>query len=1738
MEREKFYTFRYVIVGLCLLGSFVSADITGTVFRDLPVDVNETNTYGIKDTNEFGIANIQINGVDESGNVASAVTDSSGAYTLTGLSGKVRVTFSGWPDYLKESVDQKNKNSSVRFVLDGESGVDLALHYPSDFSRTATPDMASLVQINGYNSGDVKSVLKFNYKSGGITGADGITSRADELIDNSIGSLWGLAYRSDTKSLYSAAFLKRHVALGDGGLGAIYVTKGVDSDTPVTSLFATIPNVGTIGSNEDRDINASVGVDDPSHDNEAYGKIAKVGLGDIDLSDDAKTLYVVNLNDKHLYSVDIASKTTTDRGIIPDPGCSGGEWRPFGLKYHEGDLYVGGVCDAQNSQNRDDLKAVVYRYDGSAYNNILEVPLNYDKVSATDEDGNTSRTGSKWHPWKDTRINTSDSTERYPEPVLSDIEFDEYGDIYLGFLDRFGHQTGHKNYMYQSDNTYEAVIAAGDILKACLDASGNYILENNGVCGGETGAGADNNFSGPGGSEFFDDRFYRNHPDYPERGHAETSNGAIAVLPGSGEIVLNSMDPVNHPEDDDQHNNYFRAGGPAWYISRGDDAGKKRKAFQLFWDASLSDAGFGKGHALGDLELLTEAAPVEIGNRLWIDTNKDGIQDPDEMPLEGVLVQLLDVNGTLLAEVTTNASGLYIFSNDPYGADEAGYEYNISGLIADANYTIRIPNATGEQKQDVLKGLYLTTSNSGIDDEIDSDGKLDGVDAVAEVYPSDIPYSGANNHSFDFGFYPVLTLGSVVWLDENDNGIQESSERGIANLTVALLDENSNPVLDSSGNAITTKTDGNGTYFFDELEPGTYRIKVTGDTLSRYRASSVQESNANNNNPSDSNIESGDGSSGFVSAPIALALNDEPYGSSEESNLPNSGDSQDQNSDTDFKDKNGNMTLDIGIYTPQMSLGSVVWLDNDVDGLQGSGETGISGVTLRILDENNQTVFDVYGHEVASVTSDSSGRYFFENLSEGTYHVEINMSSYPNYVPTLQNGNADDNDPDDSNIVHEDNVNKIYYSATITLSDQDEPADSEEVSSLPNNGDSMDDSADKNGNMTLDFGFYEQLVSLGSVIWIDEDKDGLQDSDEVGLEGVTVELLDGDGNVVTDSSGNAITTVTDGNGTYYFGDLQAGTYKIRVSGSVLNDYIPTIQQNDANSNNAEDSNLDNNYTYKQSSYTSAAITLLPKTEPVENSEKSELSYGGDNQDDTGFNADNSGNMTLDIGFKRIIMTLGSLIWLDENYGNNDAKQDAGEQGIPGIGVRLLNEDGTPAHDWDGKELHTVTDENGIYFFGNLKEGAYIVEINTSAYPGYYGATNTGSAAPFEITFLDIYEESDKPDDSDINPTNSDEDNGIYRSYKVTLELEQEPKDDFEKSNITPNGDNADDTDDTNGNMTIDFGLANSGRVYSIGSYVWADLNDNGIQDDGNQSGIEGVEVVLLDENGTEINSTTTDENGTYYFGHLEAGTYRVRVSGNALDGYSPSSIQNSNADDDNATDSNIESIENNGYLSAPISLSYHGEPDGGSESAIGDDKDDGSDDTNGNMTLDFGFSTKAALGNYVWYDDNHNGLQERNESGVANVEVILLDDSGNEVNRTRTDSDGKYIFMGLTPGTYSVEFNLSTLPEDYRVTTANVGTDDTNDSDADPNDGMTQSVTLNPGDTNLTLDMGIYIEDRPASLGDRVWVDMNENGLQDPGEANVSGVVVILLDSMSLTVPSPMRMEATSLQGLSRAPTK
>ena len=114
-------------------------------------------------------------------------------------------------------------------------------------------------------------------------------------------------------------------------------------------------NVGAIPSNVARGLQPSVNL--PSNDPDAYPMVAKNGIGALEVDYAGDNLYVVNLFERKLHKIDItglptlptsANVTTYD---LPTTSCSGGEYRPFAVRYFHGEVYVGSVCDASISQN-------------------------------------------------------------------------------------------------------------------------------------------------------------------------------------------------------------------------------------------------------------------------------------------------------------------------------------------------------------------------------------------------------------------------------------------------------------------------------------------------------------------------------------------------------------------------------------------------------------------------------------------------------------------------------------------------------------------------------------------------------------------------------------------------------------------------------------------------------------------------------------------------------------------------------------------------------------------------------------------------------------------------------------------------------------------------------------------------------------------------------------------------------------------------------------------------------------------------------------------------------------------------------------------------------------------------------------------------------------------------------------------------------------------------------------------
>ena len=179
----------------------------------------------------------------------------------------------------------------------------------------------------------------------------------------------------------------------------------------------------------------------------------------------------------------------------------------------------------------------------------------------------------------------------------------------------------------------------------------------------------------------------------------------------------------------------------------------------------------------------------------------------------------------------------------------------------------------------------------------------------------------------------------------------------------------------------------------------------------------------------------------------------------------------------------------------------------------------------------------------------------------------------------------------------------------------------------------------------------------------------------------------------------------------------------------------------------------------------------------------------------------------------------------------------------------------------------------------------------------------------------------------------------------------------------------------------------------IGDLVWYDENGNGLRE-GNESGIEGVTILLRDASDLSVLAiTTTNSAGWYLFPGLEAGSYIVDVDQNVL--INPTS---------------------NPILGKSLSLTTNNEPMtvelGPGERYL--DADFGYDDLP---------DTLGAIGDWVWYDADFQGDQDLGEVEICDITIIITNAVG-ESQSTSTDGFGNYLFDHLPAGAYTVTVDV------------------------------------------------------------------------------------------------------------------
>ncbi|WP_249028299.1 SdrD B-like domain-containing protein [Saccharopolyspora spinosa] len=680
---------------------------------------------------------MKVDVTDPAGHHVTGITDATGKFVvspstvLTGGQYRVDVTVPApYSNYLRAAPASTAANHFDSFTtfVDVSGGKNASVITGVwDAADYTLPDSRYFVPIqNGASGTDTRALVAFGVNTRGSCPSD-VACPTTLATQSQVGTTFGLAYDKYRNRLFQSEFARRYALYGPDGGDAIYTVPTKGGSAP--NLFAKVPGA-TVTPHDTANMIKDAGFTDAP---------GKESIGGLALSEDGETLYAVNLLARALVSFDATGDTASRPEAtvrIPDPGCAAPtDWRPFGLETHNNTLYVGGVCSAESTQNRADLKAVVYAYDGKQFSTVLTHPLTAERgaVFAGSPSGGQNN---HWNPWN-TDLSNWDNFRAGnafidPQPELASLAFARDGSMILGFRDRFMDVLSARGLDPRPGNdTPELGMSGGDINMACANPAGGYSWEGTGNCPNHAKSATDGG-QGNGVVEYFPGEFFSG-------GHQETALGSVAYIPQQQWVISTEFDPTVHIET---------SGTGYHHIKTGEGPGNNPAA-NAYEFVSQAQNGFGKAGGLGDIAYAAANAPIQIGNVVWFDGDHNGIQDPEQVPLPNATINLLDASGKQVATTKTDAAGEYYF-----GGVGAAYE-----LTPGAKYTVQFDVCTANTSevpdQPPATELRFTLPTAGEDRAHDSNVIPPTTGQLCNGYaPVTAPANpGGVDHTIDAGVY-------------------------------------------------------------------------------------------------------------------------------------------------------------------------------------------------------------------------------------------------------------------------------------------------------------------------------------------------------------------------------------------------------------------------------------------------------------------------------------------------------------------------------------------------------------------------------------------------------------------------------------------------------------------------------------------------------------------------------------------------------------------------------------------------------------------------------------------------------------------------------------------------------------------------------------------------------------------------------------------------------------------------
>ncbi len=992
----------------------------------------------------------------------------------------------------------------------------------------------------------------------------------------------------------------------------------------------------------------------------------------------------------------------------------------------------------------------------------------------------------------------------------------------------------------------------------------------------------------------------------------------------------------------------------------------------------------GQTLTLPEAAFTAPPAAATISFSAFLDSNLNGARGPYERSLAGVMVEALGAGDSVLASGMTDANG----------------EAKLTVAAASCRLRVTLPNGY----RFTVKGEETGAGFSCVEDE-----------GTATATSGEYSLSGGSL-AVGAAALPVGSFSGRVWNDVNNDGVMQEDEPGMAGVTLTLVGE-------KNGGTHTLVSDDTGVYRFERLRNDTYKLTVElpeGTLFARYSltggdlrsvitvegtkgarefvvsgAENVTSMNVgviypavlrgvafldinyngiqdpdeppykgvtleaikNSNDKSSGKVVTGaDGSYAFSGLRggdyrlRAILPNDGSTFTTVPADQGAVGanrfaarEGRRENSIQSIVVNNGQTVETVVGVALGAAISGTVYVDSAYDGVKDGKDKTVSGVKVQLV--------DAAGALVTTATTGPKGAYSLEGVMPGTYVVRIlrkNDYAFTRYRPNEAGGS------------HVLRLAKDGYGETETIT----------VSM-------GQDIGDINAGML-------PSSTVSGVLFDDLNDNGLRDADEAGYIAATVRLLSADGEL-------DLTEFVGADGAYFFDGVMPGEYTLTYQ----------LPEHAEMARTAAEGNTQPEITTKPFSIEMGKAYTLPLAGAV---------------------------------------TLGSYEGLAFHDRNANGVQDADEEALPGAHITLAPD--------QGESAATASGADGRFMLTALRPGAYRLTLELPE--GYIFSHDLEASGltlqtaqkqtldcPWaalinrEVNLLGAVQPATVIGavwlDEDKDGVQADSERMLSglrfelideRTQRVTHTAASAADGTATLSNVRPGRytlrfvipEQAEPAADalstfrqkdeymTQTGVTVaegeTFTDAHAGLVSrtSIGGKLY--LDENGVR-----GPVQGVAVRLM-QNGAELDTVSTDENGAFRFNGLWPGEYTLRVK-------QPEGM----------------------IFVRPDDAKYGAGASAVARSADGWGESDvialrmAEHQTELNVLL----MKPAKVGDQAWLDSNRNGLVDAGEPVIPGVEVTLLDANGEPAATTKTNEWGYYLFEDVYPGTYRLR--ASAYPE-------------------------------------------------------------------------------------------------------------